>query len=153
MSMMPTTPGKSSAEPAPSKPANTKPPDIAAASVPDTLAELAVNPETGLIRAEVDARRKEHGYNEVAVKKAHPVVAFLRKFWGISAWMLELIMVLSAVLGKYSDLAVVSALLVVNAILGFAQERRAAGIVETLRQRLRVSARVRRDSAWQLIPA
>ncbi len=38
---------------------------------------------------------------------------FLRKFWGISAWMLELIMVLSAVLGKYSDLVVVSALLVI----------------------------------------
>ena len=81
------------------------------------------------------------------------MLAFLAKFWGLSAWMLELIMVLSAVLGKYSDLAVVSALLVVNAILGFAQERRAAGVVETLRQRLRVSARVRRDSTWQVIPA
>jgi len=151
--MMPTTPGKSSAEPAPSKPANTKPPDIAAASVPDTLAELEVNPETGLIRAEVDARRKEHGYNEVAVKKAHPVVAFLRKFWGISAWMLELIMVLSAVLGKYSDLAVVSALLMINAVLSFTQEHRAAGVVEALRRRLQVNARVRRESTWQVVPA
>jgi H+-transporting ATPase len=27
---------------------------------------------------------------------------FLGKFWGLSAWMLELIMVLSAVLKKYS---------------------------------------------------
>jgi hypothetical protein len=36
--------------------------------------------------------------------------------------MLELIMVLSAVLGKYSDLAVVGALLVVNAVLSFLQE-------------------------------
>ena len=44
------------------------------------------------------------GYNEVAEKKDHPVLKFLGKFWGISAWMLELIMVLSAVLGKYSDL-------------------------------------------------
>ena len=34
----------------------------------------------------------------------------LGKFWGPSAWMLELIMALSAVLGKYSDLAVVGAL-------------------------------------------
>src|SRR5579864_8026712 len=152
MSMMPTTPGKSSAEPAPSKPANTKPPDIAAASVPDTLAELEVNPETGLIRAEVDARRKEHGYNEVAEKKAHPVITFLRKFWGISAWMLELIMVLSAVLGKYSDLVVVSALLVINAVLSFTQEHRAAGVVEALRRRLQVNARVRREASWQVIP-
>src|SRR5665647_2017897 len=67
--------------------------------------------------------------------------------------MLELIMVLSAVLGNYSDLAVVGALLVVNAVLGFMQEHRAAGVVEALRRRLQVSARVRRDSSWQVIPA
>src|ERR1039458_3282313 len=87
-----------------SKPADTKPPDIASASVPDTLASLKVNPDTGLARAEVDTRRRENGYNEVAEKKGHPVLKFLKKFWGISAWMLELIMVLSAVLKNYSDL-------------------------------------------------
>jgi len=134
-------------------PAHGKPPDIASASVPDTLAALQVNPDTGLTHAEVDVRRKEHGYNEVAERKAHPVLAFFRKFWGISAWMLELIMVVSAVLGTYSDLVVVSALLVVNAVLSFMQERRAAGVVEALRRRLQVSARVRRDASWQVIPA
>jgi len=128
-------------------------PDIAAASVPDTLAALHVNPGTGLTHAEVDVRRKEQGYNEVAEKKGHPVLKFLGKFSGISAWMLELIMVLSAVLGNYSDLAVVGALLVVNAVLSFLQEHRAAGVVEALRRRLQVSARVQRDSSWQVIPA
>jgi plasma-membrane proton-efflux P-type ATPase len=67
--------------------------------------------------------------------------------------MLELIMVLSAVLGKYSDLAVVGGLLVVNAVLSFMQEHRAAGVVETLRRRLQVSARVRREANWQVVPA
>jgi len=136
-----------------SKPANAKPPDIASASVPDTLATLHVNADTGLTNAEVDANRKDHGYNEVAVKKEHPVLNFLKKFWGISAWMLELIMVLSAVLKKFSDLAVVGALLIVNAVLSFMQEQRAAGVVETLRKRLQVSARVRREGKWQVIPA
>src|ERR1039457_6079136 len=150
---MRTPPNKPEAKPAPTKPADTKPPEIASASVPDTLASLKVNPDTGLVRAEVDVRRKEHGYNEVAEKKGRPVLKFLRKFWGISAWMLELIMVLSAVLRKYSDLIVVSALLVINAVLSFAQERRAAGVVEALRRRLQVSARVLRDSSWQVIPA
>ena len=128
-------------------------PDIASASVPDILVALHVDPATGLTRAEAATRQKTHGYNEVAVQKGHPVRAFLAKFWGLSAWMLELIMVLSLILRKYSDFAVVSALLVVNAGLSFAQERRAAGVVETLRRRLQVSARVRRDSNWQLIPA
>src|SRR5450755_4877880 len=67
--------------------------------------------------------------------------------------MLELILVLSALLGKYSDMVVVSVLLVINAVLSFAQERRAAGVVETLRKRLQVSARVRREASWQVIPA
>jgi plasma-membrane proton-efflux P-type ATPase len=144
---------KSEIQGVPSKLANAKPPDIASASVPDTLATFHVSPDTGLTNAEVDASRKEHGYNEVAVKKEHPVLNFLKKFWGISAWMLELIMVLSAVLKKFSDLAVVGALLVVNAVLSFMQEQRAAGVVEALRKRLQVSARVRREGKWQVIPA
>ena len=101
----------------------------------------------------METLRKEHGYNEVAVHKGHPILKFLSKFRGISAWMLELIMVLSAVLRKYSDLIVVGALLVINAVLSFVQERRAAGVVEALRKRLQVSARVLRDSNWQVVPA
>jgi H+-transporting ATPase len=136
-----------------SMPSAGKAPDIASISVPDTLLTLHVNPETGLTRADVDARQKEYGYNEVVEQKGHPILKFLGKFWSVSAWMLELIMILSAVLRKYSDFAVVSALLVVNAVLSFMQERRAAGVVETLRRRLQVTARVLRESNWQVIPA
>ncbi|MFI5015035.1 MAG: plasma-membrane proton-efflux P-type ATPase [Hyphomicrobiales bacterium] len=150
---MRTPPDNAEAEPAPSKPATATPADIAAASLPDTLALLHVNPDIGLTQMEAELRREEHGYNEVAEKRGHPALEFLGKFWGMSAWMLELIMALSAVLGNYSDLAVVGALLVVNAALSFMQEHRAAGVVEALRRRLRVSARVRRDSSWHVIPA
>jgi len=100
-------------------PESGKVPDFAAASVPDTLTALRVDADTGLTLADVDVRRKEHGYNEVAETKEHPLLRFLSKFWGLSAWMLELIMILSAVLHKFSDLAVVSALLIVNAVLSF----------------------------------
>ena len=150
---MQTTTKKSGTESPQLMPASANVPDIASASVPATLAALHVNPETGLTRAEADARRKAHGYNEVAEQREHPVLKFLGKFWGVSAWMLELIMVLSAVLRKYSDLAVVGALLVINAVLSFTQEHRAAGVVETLRRRLQVSARVLREANWQVIPA
>jgi H+-transporting ATPase len=129
------------------------PPDIASMSIPETLAALQVNPDTGLTSAKVEVSRKEYGYNEVAPEKQHPVLNFLKKFWGISAWMLELIMALSAVLGKFTDLAVVGALLVANAVVSFTQEQRAAGVVETLRKRLQISARVRRDGQWQVIPS
>ncbi|MFA6007968.1 MAG: plasma-membrane proton-efflux P-type ATPase [Candidatus Shapirobacteria bacterium] len=130
-----------------------KAPDIATLSISDTLKFLRVDPDSGLSGIEVESRRKEHGYNEVAERKEHPIRAFLKKFWGISAWMLELIMILSAILGKYSDLVVVSALLVINAVLSFMQEQRAAGVVQALRHRLQVGARVLRETAWQLIPS
>ncbi len=150
---MATTPKETRSRDVASEAGEHQPVDIAKASVPDTLAALRVNPDTGLALAEVNVRRKENGYNEVAEKKGRPLLAFLGKFWGISAWMLELIMVLSAVLQNYSDLAVVGALLVTNAVLEFFQEERAAGVVESLRKRLQVSARVLRDSSWLVVPA
>ncbi len=137
----------------PPDPSDSKTPDIASASVPDTLAALKVNPVTGLTDPEIEARRNKNGFNEVAEKKPHPVLMFLGKFWSLSAWMLELIIVLSLVLRNLPDLVVVSTLLVVNAVLSFTQEHRAAGVVETLRRRLRVNARVLRGSAWRVVPA
>jgi plasma-membrane proton-efflux P-type ATPase len=150
---MQTTTDRPAADTLASKSTGITEPDIASSSVPDTLAALRVDPDAGLTQAEVDIRRKESGYNEVAATRTHPILAFLRKFWGISAWMLELILVLSAALRKYADLTVVSALLAVNALLSFVQDRRAAGVVAALRRRLQVSARVRRDSSWQVVPA
>lgn len=128
-------------------------PDLAALSVSDTLAALRVDPQAGLSSTEVETRRAQHGPNEVAEQPEHPLLKFLAKFWGISAWMLELIMVLSAILRKFSDLAVVGALLIVNAVLGFMQEHRAAGVVQTLRRKLQVSARVLREGRWQVVAA
>ena len=136
-----------------STPAGTAPLDLTLESIPATLARLKVDTDIGLTHAEVDARRQIHGYNEVAERKEHAVFKFLRKFWGISAWMLELIMILSAALKKYSDLVIVCTLLVVNAMLSFTQEHRATGVVAALRRRLQVNARVRRDSTWSIITA
>ena len=127
--------------------------EIDSASVAAALAALNVSAQSGLAASDVVARRGVYGYNEVAERKQHPVRQILRKFWGLSAWMLELIMIISGLLGKYSDLAVIGALLVVNAAVSFLQERRAAGVVEALRRRLHVSARVCRDSSWQVVPA
>jgi H+-transporting ATPase len=122
-----------------------QPPSGAPAAIPDAV--------RGLTSAAAQALIQEHGYNEVVEQPAHPLRTFLGKFWGLSAWMLELIILLSAVLGKYADLAIVTALLVLNAVLAFGQERRAAGVVQALRRRLQVSARVLRDGKWQTIAA
>jgi len=144
---------QSGTDPSPRTPATAKTSDFTSASVAETLATLRVDPQTGLTRTEVDARRNAHGFNEVLEATQHPVLAFLGKFWGLSAWMLELILVLSAVLHKYADAVVVGVLLGVNAVVSFVQERRAAGVVDILRRRLQISSRVLREGTWQLVPA
>ena len=122
-------------------------------SIPETFEALETNPDSGLSQAQVEERIEQLGYNEVIEKKGSPILSFLRKFWGLSAWMLEVIIILSAILGKYQDLIVVSVLLIVNAFLSFFQESRATDVLDTLRKRLQVSARVLRDEIWKLVPS
>lgn len=109
--------------------------------------------QIGLGSADAQARLLREGPNEVPEKRAHPVANFARKFWGLSAWMIELIALLSLVLHKYADLTVAIALLLVNAVLSFLQEQRASAAVAALRRELQVTARVLRDGAWQVLQA
>ena len=109
--------------------------------------------ERGLTAAEARARLARDGANEVPEPRRHPLVRLATKFWGASAWMIELIIALSWILHEGADLAVALGLLLVNAIVSFVQEEHASAAVEALRARLQVSARVKRDAAWQTVPA
>jgi len=121
---------------------------------PPTGAMLGpVSSAGGLTSSEAKARLARDGANEVAEPARHPLRRFAKKFWGVSAWMIELIAVLSFVLHKHTDLGVALGLLVVNAILSFIQEQRASVAVSALRKQLQVSARVLRDATWQMIAA
>jgi plasma-membrane proton-efflux P-type ATPase len=67
--------------------------------------------------------------------------------------MLEAIAALSLATRNYPDLAVVGALLLVNAALATLQQHRAAGAAATLKRSLGATARVKRDAAWKGLPA
>ena len=114
---------------------------------------LNVDVAKGLSSDQVKERQMQYGRNEVTEKRANPVIAFAKKFWGLTAWMLEVAIVLSFVLGKYLDLYIITTLLLVNAILGFIQERQATRAVGALKQRLQLKARVLRDGIWQTLNA
>lgn len=117
------------------------------------LTALRSHRETGLTNTEAKARLEREGANEVPEKKTYRFLRFARKFWGLSAWMIELIALLSLILGKHADLSIALALLVVNAVLTFLQEQRASAAVTALRRQLQVTGRVLRDGIWQAIPA
>ncbi len=126
---------------------------VAPTRAADALASLGSSPETGLSNAIAESRLRRDGPNDVPEQKSHPVLRFLRKFWGLSAWMVELIAALSFILHKNTDFVIALALLLVNAALSFLQEQRASAAVNALRKRLQVSGRVLRDRAWKLISA
>jgi H+-transporting ATPase len=118
-----------------------------------TLRDLGSSLERGLPSATATARLAAEGANDVPEEKSHPLLRFARKFWGLSAWMIELIALLSFILHKEADLAVALALLVVNAILSFLEEQKASAAVAALRRKLDVTARVLRDGGWSALPA
>lgn len=108
---------------------------------------------TGLTQTDVESRLKQNGYNEVPEKKTNPLLNFLSKFWGLTAWMLELIILLSWFLHKKSDAYIVLGLLIFNALISFVQEQNAAHAIEILRNKLQVSAKVLRDRVWKIVSA
>jgi len=107
----------------------------------------------GLSSEEVQRRLIEYGYNEVPEKKVSRTLGFVKKFWGVTPWMLEITAVLEWALGKFFEMYVVMGLIVFNAILGFFQEERANSALELLKQKLKINARVKRNGDWALIPA
>ncbi len=115
--------------------------------------ELGAQLERGLSSDEVQKSLREYGYNEVSEKSVSPVIRFVKKFWGITPWMLEITILLEWILEKYFEAYVVTGLLVFNAILGFLQEERANSALELLKEKLKINARVKRNGNWTLVPA
>jgi H+-transporting ATPase len=67
--------------------------------------------------------------------------------------MLEAAILLQLALGVYVEAAVIAALLLFNATLGFMQEGRAGAALAALKKRLSPTALVRRDGEWMRLPA
>ena len=107
----------------------------------------------GLTGDEARRRLAQFGPNAVAEARPHPWRVFLGKFWAPVPWMLEATVLLQLALGKWDEALVIAALVVLNAVVSFVQESRADRALALLKQRLPVTARVRRDGRWQTLPA
>ena len=107
----------------------------------------------GLTSTEARQRLSKYGPNTVAEDHPHTWLVFLRKFWAPVPWMLEATIALQFALGKPDEAAIIAALLVFNAVLGFVQENRANNALAMLKSRLEIQVRVLRDKAWQKLPA
>lgn len=118
-----------------------------------SLGEKARPPTVGLSSVEAEAQLEQHGFNEITEKRSHPALTFLKFFWGPIPWMIEAAMVLAAVIRHWETFAIILAMLLLNAVVGFWQRQRADNAIARLQQRLALQARVRRDGQWREMAA
>ena len=67
--------------------------------------------------------------------------------------MIEAAAILSAILSRWDDFAIIFLLLLMNGVVGFWQEHKADNAIELLKKRLAPAARVLRDGKWNALPS
>ena len=121
-------------------------------SIPEAVQLMDSHSEKGLSLFEVKHRQGRFGANEFAVKKSsHPLRAFLKQFSQPLVYLLVLAAAVTAALAHYVDAAVIFAVVLINAIVGFLQESKAEKAVESLRKMVQTETTVIRDGVKRRI--
>ncbi|MGY1455621.1 cation-translocating P-type ATPase [Streptomyces sp. SS8] len=115
---------------------------------------LGVDPSAGLSEEEAQRRAADWGTNSLAEPARRSQL--LRLLDQFRSWLIGILLaaaVVAGVIGEIKDAIVITAVLVINAVIGYLQERRAERSLEALRQMLVPTARVRRDGRVQMVQA
>jgi magnesium-transporting ATPase (P-type) len=113
-----------------------------------------VNPETGLTADQVEEMRSKHGDNILISTKEKPRwVLFLEQFNDPVIYILIVAAILNAFLAELKDTIVIAAVVILNTLIGFIQERRASEALNALKKMTAPTARVIRDGVQKQIIA
>jgi Ca2+-transporting ATPase len=120
----------------------------------DIFVELKTDPQDGLTAAEAARRLAEGGPNELA-EAPRPTFwrMLLDQFNNFIVIILILAAAVSAVIGDFVEAAAIIAIVILNAVLGVIQERRAEEALAALRRMAAPEAHVIRDGHRQMIPS
>lgn len=121
--------------------------------LPEVLRELETTAE-GLSDAEAANRLKQNGKNELRSRPPRTLGQMLRAQI-LDPMVLILIgaAVLSAALQEWTEAAVIGLIVVLNAVIGIVQEKKAQSSLEALRQMSAPTARVLRQGEESVVPA
>ncbi|HEX9155847.1 MAG TPA: cation-transporting P-type ATPase, partial [Nitrospira sp.] len=113
----------------------------------------------GLTVAEVEARMRQFGPNQItAQKRRGEWVRFLLQFHQALIYILLASTVVSAAMGKWVDASVIFAVAFINAVVGYFQEAKAEKAIDALASMIVTEATVRRGgeklrvASAQLVP-
>jgi Ca2+-transporting ATPase len=120
----------------------------------EELMEALEASEKGLSEEEAQRRLQEFGPNELVERKGITTFQiFLRQFKDVFVIMLLIAIVISVLIGETPDAATISAIVVLNSIVGFVQEYRSEKAMEAMKKLTAPKARVLRGGKEILIPA
>lgn len=110
--------------------------------------------EHGLTAAQAQHRAAQYGPN-LLPQAAGPSLwyRFFKHFHDTLIYVLLFSAAVTALLGHWLDTAVILAVVIINAVIGFIQEGKAEQALAGIRQMLSVHANVCRDGQWQQVPA
>ena len=112
----------------------------------DVCTALATDARSGLTAAEAALRLQEQGPNQLTdVRGKSPWRLFAEQFTSVVIWVLIAAAVLSGVMGELIDAVAIVAIILINAVLGFAQESRAERSLAALRRMSNPMCRALRD--------
>ncbi len=112
----------------------------------EIVSSLGADPKHGLSEAEAAARLQKYGPNRLPEgKRRHVVLRFLAHFHNVLIYVLIGAGIVTAFLDHWIDTAVILAVVVVNAMIGFIQEGRAEQAMDAIRDMLSPHAAVLRD--------
>jgi Mg2+-importing ATPase len=117
------------------------------------LAELGSRPE-GLTTIEAEERLRLHGANSLAEQTQQTAARLLlHQFASPLVLILVFGAVISLIVQDWMDAALILAIVLGSAMLGFIQEYRASSAVAELRRRLALTVQALRDGALRTVPA
>jgi P-type Ca2+ transporter type 2C len=127
---------------------------VHAASADAVASRIGVDISTGVRTHEVEERRRAFGANRLpAAAKQSLIRLFASEFRSIIIALLAIAAMISVATAGYIDAAVITIVLVLNAVIGFVTEWQAGRALEALRAQTQVTARVCRDGRVTAIPA
>jgi len=107
----------------------------------------------GISREEAKNRLQKFGPNEIPEKKAkHPLLVFLKQFHNILIYILIVAAVISFSIGDPIDAYVITAVILINATMGFIQEYKAERSIRALKKMIVLYTKVFREGELLQIP-
>ena len=122
-------------------------------SVEAVLKEFQVEPQRGLAAKDAAERLTKYGRNEIPEKEESLSHRIFRRLWGPIPWMIEAAALLSAMVQKWDDFAIIMVLLVTNLVIDFWQESKALNALKVLKEKLAKWALVLRDGTYISVDA